>query len=299
MSDAEQNYYASLIASTDSESAAKAGFVDSAVAAYSKVSNATVKGLIITAVKALAAPVLLLGDIVDIGTQIIAPLLNVFSKNKQKLTAGDIKTISNTIVTFAGSSKGSAKSFNFKGTPAQTEAMVRKELGLRGITSEDIAKASGEGGSTSGHSNRNLGGVHTSALEDPNTGSFGIAVPDYEVSSAKAVVGYSVGSGMGARGDAWRSEDGGNYEDTTYGTNPDNVPQSPDAARKWANKRREAQGFDTDVDGNPLPLGDRHYAEAQRAMNNLGRQPNAEETHKLVIRRTIQKLLKLVLKSKV
>ena len=110
---------------------------------------------------------------------------------------------------------------------------------------------------------------------DAPVGSLGVAG---DKAAAAAAVGYSVGSGMGARGDAWRSEDGGNYADTTYGENPDGVPQSLDAARKWENKRRELEGLDTDVDGNPLPIGNKHYQEAQRAMNNLGRQPNAEET---------------------
>jgi hypothetical protein len=96
--------------------------------------------------------------------------------------------------------------------------------------------------------------------------------------AAAAAVGYSVGSGMGARGDAWRSEDGGDAVDMAYGENVGSVPQDTDAARKWENKRREQQGLDTDVDGNPLPIGTKHYREAQRALNNLGRQPTAEET---------------------
>ena len=112
----------------------------------------------------------------------------------------------------------------------------------------------------------------------PETGPVGSLGVKGDKAAAAAAVGYSVGSGMGARGDAWRSEDGGNYADTTYGENVEGVPQSPDAARKWENKRRELAGLDTDVDGNPLPIGNKHFQEAQRAMNNLGRQPNAEET---------------------
>jgi len=109
-------------------------------------------------------------------------------------------------------------------------------------------------------------------------GDFGMGRESDLASAMQVLYGGSVGSGMSARGDAWRSEDGGDAVDMAYGENVGSVPQDPDAARKWENKRREIAGLDTDVDGNPLPLGTKHYREAQRALNNLGRQPTAEET---------------------
>ena len=114
--------------------------------------------------------------------------------------------------------------------------------------------------------------------EEAAGGDFGMGRASDLASAMQVLYGGSVGSGMSARGDAWRSEGGGDAADMAYGENVGSVPQDPDAARKWENKRREIAGLDTDVDGNPLPLGTKHYREAQRALNNLGRQPTAEET---------------------
>ena len=93
---------------------------------------------------------------------------------------------------------------------------------------------------------------------------------------------YGVGSGSGpsARGDAWRGEtgDGGTALDVAYGEGVVPTGGHQERADAWENWRRKIEGLDTDVAGNPLPLGEAEYRAAQRALNNLGRQPTAEET---------------------
>ncbi|MDA7505735.1 hypothetical protein N8542_03285, partial [Verrucomicrobia bacterium] len=145
-----------------------------------------------------------------------------------------------------------------------------------GITKEEILASAAKAATNKGYG---IAGTTTGKVKGyvpiPEVGA-------YDVGSALNVLyGGSDGTvGMGARGDSWRNEmeDGGDYFDNNYDPDPDNlVPNDPDASRKWANKWREIRGLDTDVDGNPLPIGTKHYRAAQQAMNNLGRQPNAEE----------------------
>jgi hypothetical protein len=93
---------------------------------------------------------------------------------------------------------------------------------------------------------------------------------------------YGVGSGSGpsARGDAWRGAtgDGGTALDVAYGEGVVPTGGHQERADAWENWRRKIAGLDTDVAGNPLPLGEAEYRAAQRALSNLGRQPTAEET---------------------
>ena len=235
----------------------------------------------------------------DLESDVIGPLFDKAEADGLPVTAGDMKALVDIIDTQI---KVGNKSFNFQtgGTSltrddiakAVAATLIEKgKVAVDGIAMKDIVSGkvtAGKSGTVLATMPTKFSGVgpgtqfdKEGAGDDPPVdpdapvGSLGVAG---DKAAAAAAVGYSVGSGMGARGDAWRSEDGGDYEDMTYGTNPDNVPQDPNAARKWENKRRELEGLDTDVDGNPLPLGTKHYDAAQRAMSNLGRQPNAEET---------------------
>ena len=273
-----------------------------AVAAGKKV---TVVDVLKVGVKALFDPLSLIWKgttkAYNLGADVIGPLFDKAEADGLPVTAADMKALVDIIDTQI---KVGNKTFIFEGgaeIPQPTRDDIAKsvaatlikkgKVAVDGIAMEDIVSgkvSTGKSGTVLGTMPIKFSGVgpgtqfdKEGAGDDPPVdpdapvGSFGVAG---DKAAAAAAVGYSVGSGMGARGDAWRSEDGGNYADTTYGENPDGVPQSLDAARKWENKRRELEGLDTDVDGNPLPIGMKHYREAQRSLNNLGRQPNAEET---------------------
>ena len=273
-----------------------------AVAAGRKV---TVVDVLKVGVEALVNPLSLIWKgttkAFDLAADVIGPLFDKAEADGLPVTAADMKVLVDIIDTQI---KVGNKTFIFEGgveIPQPTRddiarevaaTLIRKgEVAVDGIAMEDIVSgkvSTGKSGTVLSAMPLKFSGVgpgtqfdKEGAGDDPPVdpdapvGSLGVAG---DKAAAAAVVGYSVGSGMSARGDAWRSEDGGNYADTTYGTNPDGVPQSLDAARKFENKRRELAGLDTDVDGNPLPLGNKQFQEAQRAMNNLGRQPNAEET---------------------
>ena len=273
-----------------------------AVAAGRKV---TVVDVLKVGVEALVNPLSLIWKgttkAFDLAADVIGPLFDKAEADGLPVTAADMKVLVDIIDTQI---KVGNKTFIFEGgveIPQPTRddiarevaaTLIRKgEVAVDGIAMEDIVSgkvSTGKSGTVLSAMPLKFSGVgpgtqfdKEGAGDDPPVdpdapvGSLGVAG---DKAAAAAVVGYSVGSGMSARGDAWRSEDGGNYADTTYGTNPDGVPQSLDAARKFENKRRELEGLDTDVDGNPLPLGNKQFQEAQRAMNNLGRQPNAEET---------------------
>ncbi len=276
---------------------------------YSKAVTAgkkvTVVDVLTVGVEALVNPLSLIWKgttkAFDLAADVIGPLFDKAEADGLPVTAADTKALVDIIDTQI---KVGNKTFIFEGgkeIPQPTKNDIarsvaatlikRGEVAVDGIAMEDIVSgkvSAGKSGTVLGTMPLKFSGVGPGTQFDKEgAGDDPPADPDAPVGSlgvegdkaaAAAAVGYSVGSGMGARGDAWRSEDGGNYEDTTYGTNPDGVPQSPDAARKFENKRRELEGLDTDVDGNPLPLGNKHFQEAQRAMNNLGRQPNAEET---------------------
>jgi hypothetical protein len=215
--------------------------------------------------------------LIDILSNPLESGLKFLFKTTPKLIGASLRDITNLAKNIGvGSSEYEAKIKEIV-TRFQDAGITKEEIlasAAKALAAEESSGKSGTQGKSGKYGTESsAGGNARGYVPVPEVGA-------YDVGSAlNTLYGGSDGTvGMGARGDSWRSEDGGNYFDTTYGDNVEGVPQSPDAAKKWANKRREIAGFDTDIDGNLLPIGMKHYREAQRAMNNLGRQPNAEET---------------------